>query len=215
LPLRHIDKRCRQPPTRNRVTPPLISARRPSDATIAEFLGRQAKARFSYAEVGASRGDPPAGYAIDCHTATLGTGAATFQRSRDAINRWAMFDVDWAEVHPRGCPVSSDINVAVLARVLGLWYLNACRIVYLIDETGPVETYGFAYGTLADHAEKGEERFTVAWDHAEDSVRYEQFAFSRPSHLLTRINYSLARTVQKRFARDALAAMTRAVAGSR
>jgi len=122
-----------------------------------------------------------------------------------------MFDVDWVEVHPPGCPISPGINVAVLARVLGVWYLNACRIVYLIDETGAVETYGFAYGTLPDHAEKGEERFTVTWDHADDSVRYEQFAFSRPN-LLTRLNYPLARTVQRRFARDALAAMARAVA---
>ena len=95
--------------------------------------------------------------------------------------------------------------------MLGIWYLNACRIVCLIDEAGAVETYGFAYGTLPDHAEQGEERFTVLWDHADDSVRYEQFAFSRPSRLLTQLNYPLARTVQKRFARDALEAMQRAV----
>ena len=80
-------------------------------------------------------------------------------------------------------PIAPGTNVAVLARVLGIWYLNACRIVYVIDETGPIETYGFAYGTLPDHAEKGEERFSVVWDHADDSVRYEQFAFSRPNYI--------------------------------
>ena len=84
-----------------------------------------------------------------------------------------MFDADWIEVHPHGGPISAGINVAVLARILGVSYLNACRIVYVIDETGPIETYGFAYGTLRDHAEKGEERFTVIWDHADDSVRYD------------------------------------------
>jgi uncharacterized protein (UPF0548 family) len=125
-----------------------------------------------------------------------------------------MFNFDWVEVHTLGGPIVSDMNVAILARVLGVWYVNACRIVYLIDDTGPVETYGFAYGTLPDHAERGEERFTVAWDHADDSVRYVQFAFSRPNHLLTRLNYPLARTVQKRFANDALEAMARAVGGS-
>jgi uncharacterized protein (UPF0548 family) len=123
-----------------------------------------------------------------------------------------MFNVDWVELHPPGSPISPGVNVAILARVLGVWYLNACRIVYQIDDTGPVETYGFAYGTLPDHAEKGEERFTVTWDHADDSVRYEQFAFSRPNHLLTQLNYLLARTVQKRFAKDALEAMARATA---
>jgi uncharacterized protein (UPF0548 family) len=138
-------------------------------------------------------------------------GQAAFQAGRVAIDRWAMFEVDWVEAHKSDGPISPGMNVAILARVLGVFYLNACRIVYLIDETGPVEAYGFGYGTLPDHAEQGEERFTVLWDHSDDSVRYEQFAFSRPNNLLTRLNYPLARTVQKRFAKDALAAMTRAV----
>jgi len=196
------------------VTPPIVSLRKPNDAAIAEFLSRQRDSSFTYAEVGASRADPPPGYAIDHHTVRLGAGQAAFQAARDAINRWEMFNVDWVDVHTPVGPVSPGMNVAVLARVLGLWYLNACRIVYLIDETGTAETYGFAYGTLRDHAEKGEERFTVVWENADDSVRYEQFAFSRPNHLLTRLNYPLARTVQKRFAKDALAAMTRAVAAA-
>jgi uncharacterized protein (UPF0548 family) len=144
----------------------------------------------------------------------LGAGQAVFQAAREAINRWDMFKVDWVDIHKPDGAIAPGMDVAVLARVLGVWYLNACRIVYLIDDTDPVETYGFAYGTLHDHAEKGEERFTVTWDHADDSVRYEQFAFSRPNHLLTQLNYPLARTVQKRFARDAMAALTRAVARS-
>jgi uncharacterized protein (UPF0548 family) len=193
------------------ITPPLISPRRPTSATIAQFLDRQREASFSYAEVGASRGDPPPGYAIDRHSDELGAGKLVFQAAREAISQLAMFDVGWVEVHKPDEALSRGMNVAVLARVLGVWYLNACRIVYLIDETGPVETYGFAYGTLPDHAERGEERFRVLWDHSNDTVRYEQFAFSQPNHILTRLNYPLARTVQKRFAKDALAAMRRAV----
>jgi len=194
--------------------PPLISIRKPSAGAIGDFLSRQTESSFSYAEVGASRGDPPPGYAIDHHTGQLGTGQATFQAARDAINRWEMFNVDWVGVHTADVPISPGMDVAILARVLGVWYLNACRIVYLIGNTGPIDTYGFAYGTLRDHFEKGEERFTVAWDHADDSVRYEQFAFSRPNHLLTQLNYPLARTVQKHFAKDALAAMKRAISAA-
>jgi uncharacterized protein (UPF0548 family) len=174
-------------------------------------LARQAESPFSYAQVGESRGDPPSGYAVDRHAVTLGAGEQVFRASREAVDHWEMFNVDWIEVHKPDGPTSPGMNVAVIARVLGVWYLNACRIVYVVDETGPSETCGFAYGTLPDHAEKGEERFTVVWDRADDSVRYEQFAFSRPSNLLTRLNYPLARTVQKRFAKDALAAMARAV----
>ena len=49
--------------------------------------------------------------------------------------------------------------VAILARSIGLWWLNACRIVAVVDEDGPVKRFGFAYGTLPDHAGSGEERF--------------------------------------------------------
>jgi uncharacterized protein (UPF0548 family) len=195
-------------------TSPLISVHKPTDAGIAEFLERQRAAAFTYREVGATRGDPPRGYAIDRHSAVLGSGEAAFQAARQAIDRWTMFDVDWVEIHKPDGPLSPGANIAVLARVLGVWYLNACRIVYLIDDMGEIEVYGFAYGTLPNHAERGEERFTVTWDHSDDSVRYEQFAFSRPNTVLTRLNYPLARTAQKRFAKDALAAMKRAVAGA-
>ena len=70
--------------------------------------------------------------------------------------------------------------MAVIARRLGLWWLNACRIVYVVDEPGPVSRYGFAYGTLPDHAGSGEERFLVEWDRASGEVWYDILAFSRP-----------------------------------
>jgi uncharacterized protein (UPF0548 family) len=211
-PQRHHSEH--RPANQEITTPPLISFRKPTDAAITAFLDRQRDASFSYTEVGASRGDPPPGYATDQHAAKLGTGQPTFQAARNAIDHLEMFNVDWVSIHTRGGSIAEGMDVAVLARVLGIWYLNACRIVYLIDETGSVETYGFAYGTLPDHAERGEERFTIVWDHADDSVRYEQFAFSRPNHPLTQLNYPLARTVQKRFARDAMAAMSRAVSAT-
>ena len=34
--------------------------------------------------------------------------------------------------------------------------------------------------------ERGEERFTVEWDRADESVSYEVFAFARPAHPYTR-----------------------------
>ena len=102
--------------------------------------------------------------------------------------------------------------MAVLARIAGLWWLNACRIVYVIDEAGPVQRFGFAYGTLPDHAETGEERFLIEWDRADNSVWYDILAFSRPRHPLTRLGYPFARLVQKSFARQSAAAMQRAAA---
>jgi uncharacterized protein (UPF0548 family) len=51
----------------------------------------------------------------------------------------------------------------------------------VVDEDGPVSRYGFAYGTLADHGESGEERFTVEWNRSSDKVFYDILAFSPAS----------------------------------
>lgn len=100
----------------------------------------------------------------------------------------------------------------MVAQVFGLWCLNACRIVSVVDDQGPVKKFGFAYGTLPAHVESGEERFSVEWNKEDDSVWYDILAFSRPRQFLVRAGYPAVRRLQKRFARDSAAAMVRAVA---
>jgi uncharacterized protein (UPF0548 family) len=94
-----------------------------------------------------------------------------------------------------------------------VYFVNACRIVDTIHEHIPIQRYGFVYGTLEDHAESGEERFTVEWDRHKDEVWYDILAFSRPHQFLSKISYPLARRLQKKFAAESLAAMVRAVSG--
>ena len=55
-----------------------------------------------------------------------------------------------------------------MGRAIGLWWLNACRIVYVVDESGPISKFGFAYGTLPGHVESGEERFLIEWDRGDE-----------------------------------------------
>ncbi|MBO0797819.1 MAG: DUF1990 domain-containing protein [Blastocatellia bacterium] len=86
-----------------------------------------------------------------------------------------------------------------------------CRIVYLIDEPGPVHRYGFAYGTTGRHVERGEERFTIEWCEADDMVWYDIYAISQPACWMVRLGYPLARRLQRKFARDSKNAMIRAV----
>ena len=93
----------------------------------------------------------------------------------------------------------------MLARLFPVWWLNACRIVYVVEEQGKVHRHGFAYGTLPDHAEAGEERFTVEWDRRDDQVWLDILAYSRPRHILTKLGYPMVRRMQKRFGREATA----------
>jgi uncharacterized protein (UPF0548 family) len=187
----------------------MSALRKPSEQAIATFLARQEKALFSYPEVGATRGAAPAGYDADHNRVELGEGAAVFEAACAALRRWEMFPRPWTEVLPADAPIQVGQTVVVLARMFGLWWLNAARVVYVLDEAGPPRRFGFAYGTLADHAERGEERFRVEW-HSDGRVWYDLFAFSRPRHPLARLAYPLARRLQRRFQAESKAAMRRA-----
>ena len=191
------------------------SLRRPTAATIRAFLAAQARLDLTYPAVGATATTPPAGYVVDHTRRMLGEGEPAFSAATAALERWHHFRLGWVEACPTDIPIKEGQVVAVLARNLGLWWLNACRIVFVVDEDGPVRRFGFAYGTLPDHAESGEERFLVEWDRATGSVWYDILAFSQPRHLLARLGYPWVRRVQRRFARDSAAAMVRAVGKTR
>jgi len=182
---------------------------RPDRNAIAAFLSAQQDQTFSYPEVGSSQQQTPNGYVTDHNRIELGKGVETFERAKRAVRNWKMFDIPWIDLCWPDTPVERGVGVAVLISHLGFWSLNACRIVYVIDEHGPSEKYGFAYGTLPDHGERGEERFTVEIN-SDQTVWYDLYAFSRPN-MLARLTYPYTRLLQKRFASDSKAAMQRAV----
>jgi uncharacterized protein (UPF0548 family) len=181
----------------------MFSATRPDDEAIRLFLTAQQQLPYSYAEVGATITIPPYGYDVDHNRIQLGSGHEVFTRAKEAVRRWEMFNFGWLRLWTPAAPIAVDTTVAVLAHVWSIWILNACRIVYVVDDTGPVDIFGFAYGTLPGHVERGEERFTVQWHHADDSVWY--------NHWLTRLGYLYVRRLQKRFARASQQATLSAV----
>jgi uncharacterized protein (UPF0548 family) len=183
---------------------------RPGRDAINAFISAQKSQPFSYAEVGDSRKQTPSGYTIDHNRVQLGQGADLFARAKTAVTRWKMFDMPWTDLCWPDAPIRVDSTVAVLVAHFGFWSLNACRIVYVIEEHGALERYGFAYGTLPQHGELGEERFTVEYNADDQSVWYDLYAFSRPTSI-ARLAYPFTRALQKRFAKDSKTAMQRAV----
>jgi uncharacterized protein (UPF0548 family) len=122
-----------------------------------------------------------------------------------------MFSLPWVRLYWPNAPIQVGTDVAVSLHHLGFYSLNPCRIVYVVDEDSPIRRFGFAYGTLTEHAESGEERFTIEWNRDDDRVWYDIFAFSRPRQMLARLGYPLSRLLQKRFAQGSKAAMLQAV----
>ena len=170
--------------------------RAPSEAQIRRYRDREAARPFSYRAVGATAATPPRGWTVDHNRVRLGEGPEVWARAVAAAA--PLGDVPSRLGAPLAGPTRRSppaSTVVVVSRQAGLWALNASRIVYAIDTPGPTRRCGFAYGTLPGHAERGEERFLVEWQTADDAVWYDILAFSRPRHPLAILGLPITRRV--------------------
>lgn len=190
----------------------MISRKKPDRHTLHQFISQNKTAGLSYPEVGHSRTDDPvARYNNDLYRIRLGQGDAVYRAACRALFTWQMFPGGWARIGPGEPTVREGETVAMVVHLFGLYWVNGCRIVYTFHkEEGEVKKFGFAYGTLPGHIEKGEERFSVEML-PDSSVWYDLRAFSRPRFWLARLGYPIARFFQKRFVRQSQRAMQRAV----
>jgi uncharacterized protein (UPF0548 family) len=184
----------------------------PPQSVIKRFLEGCRPLPLSYGEpIGLD--DPGThGRTLDDATVAIGTGPEDFARARAALQSWKQFDVGWVQVYPSRAPVTVGTEVAVLFRHLGFWSLNGCRILYEAAPADDTTRFGFAYGTLSNHAIAGEELFEVYLDDSSNVVFYRIRATSRPRAALARLGLPIVRALQRKFRRDSAAAMRRAVA---
>src|SRR4051812_12028250 len=178
-----------------------------SRRAIERFLRESEDLPLSYGPIGLVE-TTAVGFDIDEVVVTIGRGMADFDRAKAALLEWKQFGIGWVEIFPPAAPLEAGTVVAVAVRHLGLWSLNGCRLVYTISDGN---RFGFAYGTLTNHAESGEEVFEVFLDPHSDQVMYRIRAASRPRAIMARLGYAYARSIQARFQRDSTAAMKRAI----
>ena len=201
---------------------------------LARFIERAQRLDLSYSPIGLARELEPTGFRVAEAQVVLGYGPAVFDRAVQLVTEWRPFDLGWVGIYPPNAPVATGTTVAVVAQHLGFWSIHACRIVYPLTTAGegtvassrgtgtvpspaPVPApliAGFAYGTLTDHAEIGEEIFAVSLQPASGAVTYSIRAVSREGALLARLGAPVARAFQSRFRRDSLAAMQRHIGGA-
>ncbi len=153
---------------------------------------------YTYSEIGATAGPPPAGYHHVHGSAVIGHGRTRFEEAAQKVMRWGM-------LRGAGLAVTASTEVAAVGSevIVGIGPVRApCRVVYVVDEPN---RRGFAYGTLPGHAETGEELFAVRFDPADESVHAEISAFSRHATWWSKLAgpfTSLAQTyVSKRYLR--------------
>jgi uncharacterized protein (UPF0548 family) len=187
----------------------MFLVRRPTREAIDRFLRASQNLPLSYGPIGIVRGET-VGHNLDEATVAIGRGKADFERARTALIAWKQFDIGWVELFPRHAPLAAGTVVAVLIRHLGFWSLNGCRVLYHVGGPEDDARFGFAYGTLTNHAEAGEELFEVFVDPRTDDVIYRIRATSRPRAMLARVGHPFVRVLQARFRQDSAEAMKRA-----
>jgi uncharacterized protein (UPF0548 family) len=185
--------------------------RRPSRREIERFVDRSQSLPLSYRPTGIVRHHSDD--RVGDHVATIGHGKADFERARAALAAWKHFELGWVEAFPAQLSVDAGTDVAVLIRHLGFWSLNGARVLYQVAGADGEDAFGFAYGTLTNHAESGEELFEVSIDPRSGAVLYRIRAVSWPQSPLTWIGRPIVRLLQARFRRDSALAMRRAVSG--
>jgi uncharacterized protein (UPF0548 family) len=186
--------------------------RRPSVQAIEYFIHNSVGLPLSYSPAGILTTET-VGHALDETVVTIGRGKEDFERARCALRTWKQFDIGWVELFPPRASTEVGTVVAVLIRHFGFWSLNGSRVVYGVSGQVDDARFGFAYGTLTNHAEAGEELFEVFMNPRTEEVTYRILAVSWPRVTLTRVGYPLARMLQARFRRDSAEAMKRATSG--
>jgi len=178
-----------------------ISVRPPTGQDLDALLARVSDLQVTYPEVGATSASVlPPGYRHDRYSIPLGRGNGVFQRGREALQTWQAHRHIGAVLVPAQPHIAVGTEVVVALRVGPASLVVPCRIVSVVDAD---DTYGFAYGTLPGHFERGEEAFHVCRGR-EGEVSFEVVAFSRPADPLARLGSPIARLMQTRITRGYL-----------
>ena len=174
----------------------------PTQAQRNAALSEAAQEQLPYAAVGLTRtqGCPP-GYRRTQGRGQLHT--QDFAAAKRLLRHWRGFP-HWVQVQAQGA-LHSEQNVVVIGHIYGLWVTNMCRVTYVIDEP---DAYGFGYGALSAHVEKGEERFLLRRTPT-GQVEYEIYSFSRANHWTTRLVPPITQHLQRRFIADAISNLRR------
>ncbi|WP_425146834.1 DUF1990 family protein [Deinococcus sp.] len=156
---------------------------RGAPAALKRELERLQRRPVTYERVGVTLepGEKP----MKRYSVLLGNGQATFQQARAALRGWRTHHSHWLQLYPASSPPTKGQTVLVLLRGVGLCLSFGCRVVRVVDEA---RRYGFAYGTLPEHPERGEELFLIEWQ-ADDRVTFTLSAVSQPANPL----YALGR----------------------
>ena len=197
----------------------MLTLSKPTRHGVNQLLRESETSRLTYDQIGGTlQNRMPLGFNHDSCRIRLGKGRATFRKAIGAFHEWGMFPPAMTTVLTPTASIDVGQTVAIQFRAFLFWSVCPCRIVYVINEQSQSASrhrFGFGYGTLPGHVEKGEERFLLEWNRDSDEVWYSIQAFSTPRHILAKLAYPYARYQQSKFRKLSCESMLAASASAK
>lgn len=131
----------------------MITVGEPDQRRLDGTLREAARLDVTYSHVGSTMDPAFAGY-----SRTVELGQDTFEAAVEGLRTWVCHRGIGASVHPAGAPIAVGTTLLVVLPVGPVRLLVPTRIVAVVDEP---DRFGFAYGTLPGHPERGEEAFLI------------------------------------------------------
>jgi uncharacterized protein (UPF0548 family) len=157
---------------------------------------------LTYPEIGATQHGPlPAGYDHVTRHARIGDD---FETARAALRRWQPQRGAGLRVRTDATEPSVGVRFATGLGIGPVRLWAPCEVVWVVDEP---KSYGFGFGTLSGHPERGEEGFRLTVDDS-GAVWFDVRAFSRPARWWVKLGHPFARLLQARVTDRYVRAMT-------
>jgi uncharacterized protein (UPF0548 family) len=184
-----------------------ITVGRRSTARLDQRLAGVEHATLSYHHVGSTlRHEPVPGLSDRTYERTVD---GTVAQAAAALARWTTHDGIGGRIHPAGAPQVIGTTLLVVAPFGPFEMAVPNRIVAVVRQPDRI---GFAYGTLASHAEAGEELF-LAETAGPGRVRLRLRVHARPASRLARLGTPIVALLTRAAAHRYLAAWADAIEG--
>ena len=137
-----------------------------SEAELDRIVASARGASPTYDHVGSTL--DPTRWSAPCVRARrldVGRGSRAFAAGREALRSWVAQAGIGATIYPAGQPVEAGATLLVVLGGGPVHVIAPNRIVGVLDEP---RRFGFAYGSLPGHPERGEESFVV--EHLDDGT---------------------------------------------
>lgn len=182
-----------------------MSLRRLGTPQLEELLTKARLASPNYSEVGASRDvDLPRGFHHVRRSERVGD-AASFDLAVEGLRTWVAHEGAGLRVYPHEA-LTPGATILAVTTIGPMQVVAPCRIVNVFKEP---YSFGFSYGTLPGHPERGEESFVLNLRNG--ATYFTITAFSKAVDPLARLAGPFGRAVQRSVTRRYLKALRRYV----